>query len=179
MMPRVPILSREDLAESDRDIYDDYERVRKVGPSVIHRAIANAPALLRAYMPISNELRFGTKLDPRLRELAIVMVGHVTHSSYEVEAHSRFALKEGVRPEQLQQLSLFESSAVYNTAERAVIRYAAEVTLKHQVARPTFEALQKEFNDDVIVELVLQVGFYNSVVRILGAFGIEAERPKS
>lgn len=174
-MPRVPILSREDLAEANRDIYDDYESVRGVGPSVIHRAIANSPDILRAYMPISNALRFGTKLDARLRELAIVMVGHVTASAYEVEAHTRFALKAGVSEAQLNQLSAFETSSVYGDQERAVLRYAEEVTRENRISSATWAALEAQFDREEITEIVLQVGFYNTVVRILGAFDIQPE----
>jgi AhpD family alkylhydroperoxidase len=177
--PRVPILSREDLAPSDRDIYDDYQQVRNTPPSVIHRAIANAPALLRAYMPISNALRFGTRLDARLRELAIVTVGHVTGSAYEVEAHTRFALQAGVRQEQLEELSNVAASNVYDERERAVIRYAAEVTSRHHVRAETLDALKVHFDTESLVELALQVGFYNMVIRILGAFGIEPEASSS
>ncbi|MDR3512739.1 MAG: carboxymuconolactone decarboxylase family protein [Caulobacteraceae bacterium] len=175
-MPRVPILSRAELAEADRDIYDDYERVRGVQPSVIHRAIANAPDILRAYMPISNALRFETRLDARLRELAIVMVGHLTGSAYEVEAHARFAIKAGVPQAQLDQLPEFASSPVYGDRERAVLRYAAEVTRRNQVSSGVLAALQAEFDQEEITELALQVGFYNTVVRILGAFAIQPER---
>ena len=175
-MARVPILSREDLAQADRDIYDDYERVRGTGPSVIHRAIANVPELLRVYMPISNALRFETKLDARLRELAIVMVGHVTGSAFEVEAHSRFALKAGVRQEQLDALSDFATSPVYDARELAVLRYSDEVTRRNHVADETLAALRVEFDEEAIVELALQVGFYNTVVRILGAFDIQPEK---
>jgi alkylhydroperoxidase family enzyme len=171
-MARVPLLDREALPPADRDIYDEYVAVRGRGPSDIHRAIANAPNLLRAYMPLSNELRFGTRLDPRLRELAIVAVGWKTHIEHEFTAHSRMALEVGVRQEQLDQIGAYESSPVFNAHERAVIRFSLASTQAVRVPDEVFAQLRPLFNDALIVELVMEVAFYNLVVRVLGALGL-------
>jgi alkylhydroperoxidase family enzyme len=171
---RVPIPTRRDLAPGDRDIYDDFEKVRKVPPSVIHRTLANAPSLLRAYMRISNELRYGTQLPGRIRELAIVAVGEVTGSIYEVTAHARFALQAGAQPEQLDELCHASASTVYDEIERAAVLYAAEITQHYRAGEGTLASLNARFDPVGKVELVLQVGFYNTVVRILGAFAIES-----
>lgn len=174
-MSRVPTLSREDLQPADRHLYDDYEGARGVAPSAIHRAIANAPSLFRAYMPISNALRFETQLDGRLRELAIVQVGLATGSAYEVQAHSRFALKAGVTAEQLEAMKAFEDASVFSQTEKAVMRYALDITetgLSSPVAERSLITLLSPVEK---LELTLQVGFYNTVVRILGAFDLRPD----
>jgi alkylhydroperoxidase family enzyme len=171
-MARVPLLDRESLPPADRDIYDDYLAVRGRAPSDIHRAIANAPNLLRAYMPLSNELRFGTRLDPRLRELAIVTVGWITHIEHEFKAHSKMALEAGVRQEQLDQIGAHDTSPEFNAQERAVIRFALSSTQDVRVPDEVYDQLRQLFDDALIVELVMEVGFYNLVVRVLGALGL-------
>lgn len=171
-MARVPLLDRESLPPEDRDIYDAYVAARGRGPSDIHRAIANVPNLLRAYMSLSNELRFGTKLDPRLRELAIVTVGWITHIEHEFTAHSKMALAVGVRQEQLDRIGAYDSSPVFNAHERAVIRFALASTQDVRVADEVFDQLRQLFDDALIVELVMEVSFYNLVVRVLGALGL-------
>jgi alkylhydroperoxidase family enzyme len=171
-MARVPLLDRESLPEADRDIYDEYVAVRGRAPSDIHRAIANAPNLLRAYMPLSNELRFGTRLDPRLRELAIVAVGWVTHIEHEFKAHSKMALAAGVSQEQLDNIGAHESSPVFNAQERAVILFSIASTQAVRVPDEVYGQLRQLFDDTLIVELVMEVAFYNMVVRVLGALGL-------
>ncbi len=171
-MARVPLLDRESLSRADRDIYDAYVAVRGRGPSDIHRAIANAPNLLRAYMSLSNELRFGTKLDPRLRELAIVTVGWVTRIEHEFTAHSKLALAAGVRQEQLDAIGDYDHSAAFNAHERAVIRFAVASTQDVRVPDEVFDQLRQFLDDTLIVELVMEVSFYNLVVRVLGALGL-------
>ena len=77
-MARLPYLSRNDLPEADRSIWDDFVRVRGTEPGNIHRVVANSPNLLRRFVDLANELRNGTELDARLRELALLTVGHLT-----------------------------------------------------------------------------------------------------
>lgn len=171
-MARVPLLDREALPPNDRDIYDAYVNVRGRGPSDIHRAIANVPNLLRAYMPLSNELRFGTRLDPRLRELAIVTVGWITRVEHEFVAHSKMALAVGVRQEQLDQIGSYETSPVFNACERAVIRFSLASTQAVHIADVVFDQLHQYFDDALVVELIMEVAFYNLVVRVLGALDL-------
>jgi len=101
------------------------------------------------------------------------MVGYVTGSAYEVQAHTRFALQAGVRIEQIHELTNFETSVVYDDRERAVLRYAAQVTRRNCISTEVTVQLHRLFDRKTRLELALQVGFYNMVIRILGAFGIE------
>jgi hypothetical protein len=77
-MAKLPYLSRNDLPEADRFIWDDFVKVRGTEPGNIHRTIANAPNLLQRFVDLVNELRNGTQLDPKLRELALLTVGRLT-----------------------------------------------------------------------------------------------------
>jgi alkylhydroperoxidase family enzyme len=174
-MSRVPYLSRNDLQEPDRFIWDDFVKVRGTEPGNIHRTIANAPQLLRRFVDLANELRNGTQLDPKLRELALLTVGRLTGADYEFVHHWNMALRLGVRREQLEQLAHFASSAEFNNDERAVMRYAAEATSNIKVTDETFEALRRFLDNRRIMELVMNVAVYNAVARIIVPCGVELE----
>src|SRR5690242_11333777 len=77
VVARLPYLDRDDLLDADRFIWDDFVRVRGTEPGNIHRVIANAPNLLHRFVDLANELRNGTQLDPKLRELALLTVGRL------------------------------------------------------------------------------------------------------
>ena len=142
-MAKLPYLSRNDLPEAERFIWDDFVKVRGTEPGNIHRTIANAPNLLRRFVELANELRNGTQLDPKLRELTLLMVGRLTGAEYEFVHHWNMALRLGVRRAQLEQLANFESSAEFNQDERAVMRYAAEATSNVKVSDAMFDALAR------------------------------------
>jgi alkylhydroperoxidase family enzyme len=174
-MARLPYLSRNDLPEADRFIWDDFVKVRGTEPGNIHRTIANAPNLLRRFVDLANELRNGTQLDAKLRELALLTVGRLTGADYEFVHHWNMALRLGVKREQLEQLAHFESSAEFNQDERAVMRYAAEATSSVKVGDATFEALRRSLDDRRIMELIMNVAMYNAVARVIVPCGVELE----
>ncbi|MGH7918159.1 MAG: carboxymuconolactone decarboxylase family protein [Candidatus Binataceae bacterium] len=174
-MGRLPYLKREDLAESDREIYDQFEKERGMPPGHIHRTVANAPNLLRHFLSMANELRHGTQLDPKLRELALLTVGRLTGADYEFVHHWNMALRIGVAREKLEHLSDFERAAVFDEHERAVMHYADEATRELRVSDATFDALRKFLDSKLIMELAMNVAFYNAVARIIVPMQVELE----
>ena len=175
MAARVPYITRNDLPEADREIFDKFVEERGVEPGHIHRAVANAPNLLRRFLGLANELRNGTQLDAKLRELALMTVGRLTNAEYEFTHHWNISLKVGVKREQLEHLADAETSALFNDHERAVMRYAAEATTSIKVSDATFNALRGFLDNRRITELVMNVAFYNAVVRVLIPLGVELE----
>ncbi len=177
MAARLPYVNREDLPEQDRELFDRISRERGGAPvGNIFRTLANAPNLFRRFNALGGELRNGTQLDPKLRELALMTVGRLTEAEYEFVHHWNISLQVGIRREQLEHLADFETSALFNEQERAVMRYAAEATWPlAKVGDATFEALRGFLDNRRIMELVMNVAFYNAVVRILVPCKVELE----
>src|SRR6202167_840917 len=97
MAARLPYLTRNDLPDADRDIFDQFIKDRGVEPGHIHRTVANAPKLLRRFLALADELRNGTQLDPKLRELALMTVGRIANAEYEFLHHWNISLRVGVK----------------------------------------------------------------------------------
>jgi alkylhydroperoxidase family enzyme len=174
-MARLPYLNREDLPEADREVFDRLIKERKNPVGNIFRMLAHTPKLLRRFLALGGELRNGTVLDPKLRELALMTVGRLTKAEYEFTHHWNLALRVGVSHEQLEHLEEFETSPLFNDQERLVMRYALEATINVAVSDATFEALRKSLDTRCLMELVQNVAFYNMVVRILVPLGVEVE----
>jgi alkylhydroperoxidase family enzyme len=174
-MARLPYLSREDLADKDREIFDRLIEERKNPVGNIFRILAHTPNLLRRFLALGGELRNGTELDPRLRELALMTVGRLTGAEYEFTHHWNLARHVGVSREQLEHLDEFETSPLFNEQERIVMRYALEATMNVAVSDATFEALRKSLDTRRLMEVVQNVAFYNMVVRILVPLKVEVE----
>lgn len=173
-MARLPYVTREQLPEPERDIYDMLQQQRgSIGN--VFRMAAHSPLLLRRLLYFSDGLRNRTRLDPRLRELAIMTVGRLTNCDYEYVHHQALAKRIGVRPEQVEQLAAWETDPAFNQQERAVMRYATEMTLNVKIADATFDALRSFLDNEQIVELTMNIGFYNMVVRFLTATQVELE----
>ena len=75
---RVPYPDPKSLTTETRDI------LRQMQPLNIFRMMAGGEGLLRAFSRMGNYLLFRTRLDPVLREIAIIRVGALSNAAYEV-----------------------------------------------------------------------------------------------
>lgn len=175
-MSRVPSLSRDHAASVDEQpLWDRLEAERKVPTANIFRTLANAPILLDAFLSYANALRDSSQLNPKLRELAILSVGHATNSEYEIAHHQSHGRKAGITDEQLAAVPDAEDSGLFSDAERAVIALARESTTSVHVSSATWDAAAAHLDDQQMVELSLTIAWYNSGVRIMGLLNIELE----
>lgn len=173
-MARVPYVHREDADASLKPLYDRLETERKVPTANIFLALTHAPEQLDAFLTYANALR-AADLSSRLRELAILAVGHATRSAYEVAHHQSHGLKAGLTAEQLAAVADFESSDLFDDMEKAVMRLATESTLQVDVSPETWSAAAVHLSDRQMVELSLSIAWYNSGVRIMGLLDIDLE----
>ncbi|HTY55450.1 MAG TPA: carboxymuconolactone decarboxylase family protein [Candidatus Binataceae bacterium] len=174
-MARVPYLERDDLPEEHRKIYDKLTAERGAVWNLF-RALAHAPGVLAALLDLSHQLRHRTKLDPKLRELAILTVGRLAESQYEFDHHWNMALKLGIPREKLEKLAHWETAPIFTDEERAVIRFAVESTRDIKVNEATFNALRNFLDNERIVELTMEVAMYNAIVRVLLPLHVELEQ---
>ena len=87
-MARVPDMTVADLKEADRDLLK-----RNIA---LHRALTNSPNGARAFSGLGQFIRYGSVLDARLRELAILQVGWLARSPYECSHHVKIGVDFGV-----------------------------------------------------------------------------------
>src|SRR6185437_2015523 len=93
----------------------------------IFSALANAPRVLDQFLSYANALR-ASELSPKLRELAILTVGHCTASVYEIAHHKSHGLKAGISEAQLKVIADYAQSPLFDAYERAVMAFAEEST---------------------------------------------------
>jgi len=173
-MSRVPLLSDAEIAPNVAEIF---ERMRKAGgqPPNLYRALANAPAMLDAWIGLAWPLRHDAKTSRALRELVIMRVAGLTDAHYEEHHHRRMALEAGVSEAQLADLARWRDSKRFNEAERAVLAMADAVTRGGKLPDVVHADLQRHFKPGEIVELVLTAAFYNCVSRTLLALEVPLE----
>src|ERR1700751_1111734 len=121
-MARVPYLQQSDLPPEHQDIL--------ARPIALNRAMANSPNAARAMTHLAMYIRHKSKLDPRLRELAILQVGYLAKSPYEYSHHVKIGREFGVTDDEIRAIG--EETAgrptKLDTLAKTVLRAAREMT---------------------------------------------------
>ncbi|MGE0715773.1 MAG: carboxymuconolactone decarboxylase family protein [Alphaproteobacteria bacterium] len=168
-MARVPYLDREDLAPENQDLL-----ARNIN---LYRGLANSPNALRRFSALGRFIRFESRLDPRLRELAILQVGYLARSEYEYSHHIKIGRDFGVRDEDVRAM-IDETEGRPSGLEplaKLVLRGAREMTDGLAMSDETYAALAAELSHELMTDLVMTIAFYNGVVRLLATLQIDVE----
>lgn len=168
-MARLPYLSREDLPPGQQQLLDR--------PINLFRALAHGPEVLEWMAEIGSWIRYRCRLDPRLRELAIIQVGYVTRSPYEFSHHVKIGRDFGVTDDDLRDLvaDTHGQDCALGEQERAVLSAARELTAGTELSDETWSRLRQFLPPARLLDLLFVVTHYVQVVRMLGALQIDVE----
>ncbi len=144
----------------------------------IRRALANSTGAGAAHTALAMAIRNKCRLDPRLREMAILQVGYSTRCVYEYAHHLEIAREFGVTDDDIRALAddTAGKPTKLDPLTKAVLKAAREMTKDCGISDETFAALkQQQLDDERIVDLVIAVGIYNSTVRVLESLKVDLE----
>ena len=177
-MARIQPVDVDQLPEPYQAAYDK-EMAGRAGPRInIHGTVGHSPGVLVRFVAFANELRNGTILDARLRELAIVTVSRLKGADYEFGKHCNLALSVGVTPEQLgaiEQSADLGSVDCFDDAEIAVIQFAREAVTNVRVSEATWQAAASHLDERRLVELLLTIGMYSMTAHLTEAVEMDIE----
>jgi 4-carboxymuconolactone decarboxylase len=118
----------------------------------VFKALANNPAVMDRVAAVGEYMRFQSKIDPQLRELAILTTAQEIRCAYEWTAHYTIAQKAGVPARLL-------SSIGTPQIEREPAPLGAELRFARLVARgeavddATFDAVKNHLGNAGVVQL--------------------------
>jgi alkylhydroperoxidase family enzyme len=168
-MARLPYLEADQIAPEYRDLLKRNTN--------LHKLLVNSPDMARVFNGLGGYIRFKSKLDPRLRELAILQVGWLEKSEYEFTHHVKIGREFGVTDEDIQGL-MDETEGKPSHLEplaRAILRGAREMARELAMSDATFAEIKKELSDEHVTDLVVTIAFYCAVVRVLATMQIDNE----
>jgi 4-carboxymuconolactone decarboxylase len=154
-VPRLPYYDPDDGPEKTRELLDST-------PLSLLRMAAHAQGAF----------------DPLLRELAILQVAHLLDSPYEWVQHDVLARSIGASDAQVAAVEHDrEDDASFSVEQRLVLRFSREVILDGAGSEQTTAELAALLGPRQLVELLLLIGQYMSIARLIATTGLEPDAP--
>jgi 4-carboxymuconolactone decarboxylase len=151
----------------------------RVPPLNIFRMMANADTAFRPWLRWGAALLGELALDPLLRELAILRVARLTpHAEYEWVQHVPLAKAVGASDDQITALERDEpEAACFSEDQRIVLRFTTEVLRDAQASDETLDHLSTVLSPREVVELLMVIGQYMMVARVMATTRMEIDEP--
>jgi 4-carboxymuconolactone decarboxylase len=137
----------------------------------IFRLLANAQTAFRPFMEYGAVLLRDLELDPVVREQAILRVAALTPGAdYEWVQHETIGRAVGMTDEQIE-------ACRTGDPDDLVLRFTEEVVRDAAPGDETFAAMADRFPPRQIIELILVIGQYMMLARLMATAQIDIDPP--
>jgi 4-carboxymuconolactone decarboxylase len=178
-MSRLEYLRYDDLDPDGQKVWDGVvgsrgaelvnEQGGLIGP---FNAFVHAPDVGRRLSSLGAALRFGTSIERRLSEVAIITVGARWKAEFEWYAHSRMAGQHGVPAAVIDAIGRGEDPPFEADDERTIYTAARQLSEAGRLDQDAYDAARRLLGEAGLVELVSLCGYYTLISFLLNAFEV-------
>jgi 4-carboxymuconolactone decarboxylase len=178
-MSRLPELRRDQLSPAALSVWDFLvgsrgTRLETPGGGLAgpFNAFMHAPDLGGKLAELGATLRFGTSLERRLTEIAIITVGARWKAEFEWWAHARMASRHGVSDAVIEAIGRGDNPPFDAEDEIIVYDIARSLATRGYVPQRGYDRGLALLGDTGMVELVTLCGYYTLISFLLNAFDV-------
>ena len=171
-MPRLTaITSRSELPAGQQAVADAVVKVfgHIRGPFSM---LLHSPALAERLLPMVTFVRLDTIVEPRLRFVAILTAAREGGAAYVWAAQVAQARTNGIREELIDLIRANGDPGKLPAEEREVMTYTRQLMRTQRVEQAAFDALERKYGAQWLVELTASAQFFAFVSGICNAFEV-------
>ena len=171
-MPRLPDIDPATLTPEQKRIHDEIvsgPRGKVEGPL---RVWLTSPGLADRAQALGAFCRYGTSLDQRLSELAILVTGAYWRAGFEWHVHAPIGVKAGLDPAAVEAIKTGAKPALAKDDEKAVYAFSQELLTNKRVSAATYAFAEKTLGSLALVDLVGVLGYYGLISMTINAFEV-------
>jgi 4-carboxymuconolactone decarboxylase len=169
MNPHIPLPVDETLSPEIK------ERLSSIPPLNVFRMAANAPASFNGFLELGSSILLQSEFDPRMREIAILRVAHVTNSIYEWTQHVSVAKMTGVTEDEIEKIASEGAVTTLDEEANLLCRVADEISQDVKLSDDALEQILDRYGKRGATELILCVSWFNMISRFLESTRVELE----
>jgi 4-carboxymuconolactone decarboxylase len=178
-MTRIPYLQRDELGPEGQRLWDgivsgrgDLVVTAEGGLAGPFNAFVTAPDAGRRLSSLGATLRFGTSIERRLSEIAIITTGARWQAEFEWWAHAPMAREHGVADAVVAAIGRGEDPPFEADDERAVYAVARQLSHSGHLDQEAYDAAHRFLGDTGMVELISLCGYYTLISFLLNSFAV-------
>ena len=160
-------LSESELSPEQMTVYRKIADGPRGGVRGPFNPLLRCPDLCDRAQKMGEYIRYGSTLDQRIMELAIIITARHWTSQYEWFAHCKLALAAGLDPRIAEELAQGKRPAGMKPDEDVTYDFCTELHRTHKVGDATWQRTVKQFGEAGAVDLMAASGYYTMVSMIL------------
>jgi len=141
----------------------------------LYRVLPHEPEAALGFLALGRAILTQTSLDPALREIAILRVGALCHAAYEVHQHRRVARSVGLGDAQIEAALDLSGREGLDARQRLVAEYTDAVVKDVKAPAALTERVMTELGQRAWLELLMTIGYYGLVSRVLENVEVDIE----
>ena len=171
-MTRPPVLDENRLTAAQQPVFDAIRsgpRGLVEGPL---RVWLQSPAFAEQAQKFGAFCRYGTRLPPRLSELAIILVGAHWRSGFEWHVHAPIAAHAGVAADAIEAIRNGRAPELTQLDEKAVYEFSRGLLETQRISDRAYTLAIEQIGIEATVELVGVLGYYTLICMTINAFHV-------
>ena len=168
---RYPALNPDQLSPDQKAYIENLQKPPRNNTTALKnppfKVYMRSPELARKLEEVSDYVRWGTGLEPRLTELAIMITARQWSSQWIWRGHYRAAVRGGLDPSVGADIAAGRRPEKMKADEAILYNYATEMYRDKAVSDSTYAAAVKQFGEKGLIDLVATMGYYDTVAMTL------------
>ena len=174
-MARIPLATRDQVAEKEKPAYDAFMTARQNRPNVgPYSLLVHMPELAQRLEALRTYLRDEASLSQKLQELVMISVAAELGCAFIWYAHAAAARQIGVRGDVIDSIREKRAPSNLDPEEQAVVSFTRELLQNRKVSRPTFDAATARFGQRGVMTLTNLIACYAVLAYNMNTYELEA-----
>jgi 4-carboxymuconolactone decarboxylase len=168
---RYPALNADQLSPEQKAYIEHLQKPPRSNTTALtnppFKVYMRSPELAGKLEAVSDYVRWGSGLQPRLTELAIMITARQWSSQWIWRGHYRAAVRGGLDPSVGADIAAGKRPEKMKEDETLLYNYATEMYRDKSVSDATYAAAVKQFGEKGLIDLVATMGYYDTVAMTL------------
>ena len=174
-MARIPLVTREQIAEKEKPAYDAFMQSRQGRPNIgPYSLLLHMPEMAQKLEALRLCLRDEASLTQKIQELVMISVAREMGCAFIWYAHAAAAKHAGVRAEIVDAIREKRPLTGLDPDEQAAVEFTRELLQNRKVGRPAFDAATGRFGQRGVMTLVNLIACYATLAYNMNTYELEA-----